>query len=253
MRFLAVLLCFVVMLACGDEGIESPIVVANSFYNNGTALSTETVINNPLLPHTLLSPLAEKVLMSTVYLIAETDKGRFQGSGFVCRQGLIATASHITGHSIPNLLWVQSMLNDQYYSTDAVYAHDIENDLIIFSVPNFPSPPLTLTDSDNVYIGQVIAAAGAPRGLKGSFSTGVVSGLRANANQDFRHDVIQITAPLANGSSGGPVVNLRGEVVGIVSFHIGMYGLEFATPANALTELLEETATATSPPTAPTD
>jgi hypothetical protein len=83
---------------------------------------------------------------------------------------------------------------------------------------------------DNVY------AVGNPEGLEGTFSQGLVSGIRQRGSDS----ILQITAPISPGSSGGPVLNTKGEVVGVaVSTSTEGQNLNFAVPANYLAVLLK--------------
>lgn len=68
--------------------------------------------------------------------------------------------------------------------------------------------PLTLAKSNRIAVADVVYVAGNPEGLEGTFSQGIVSALRGR-------DYVQITAPISHGSSGGPVLNSRGEVIGV--------------------------------------
>lgn len=84
-------------------------------------------------------------------------------------------------------------------------------------------------------VGATVYAVGNPRGLEGTFSDGIISSIRPVGSDKL----IQITAPLSPGSSGGPVLNIKGEVIG-VSFSYIQKGqnLNFAIPSNYLNQLL---------------
>ncbi len=77
--------------------------------------------------------------------------------------------------------------------------------------------PLLLSDTDFPEIGERVYAIGNPKGLEGTFSEGIVSGKRVFEE----NEIIQITAPISPGSSGGPVINTRGEVIGIAFCYNG--------------------------------
>ena len=75
-------------------------------------------------------------------------------------------------------------------------------------------PPLPLGDSDSVEIGATVYVVGNPKGyLEGTFSNGIISGVREGAT----NKQLQMTAPISPGSSGGPVLNGKGEVIGVSS------------------------------------
>lgn len=110
---------------------------------------------------------------------------------------------------------------------------------------------LPLGNSDGLRRGEVVVALGSPYGLEGSVTWGIVSALRPTVDvvgrpiyrNDWLPEVVQIQAPIYPGNSGGPLVNLRGEVVGVNTYLRGQTetGLvPFAVPVNYLRRHLEE-------------
>jgi hypothetical protein len=120
-----------------------------------------------------------------------------------------------------------------------VVALDERHDLAILSVPGLQAPAVELQSSPLPEIGQRIYAVGNPRGLESTFSDGIISGIRfAGADS-----LLQLTAPISPGSSGGPVVNSSGRVVGVAvaSIESGQ-SLNFAVPAEFVDRLLKQQA-----------
>ena len=108
-------------------------------------------------------------------------------------------------------------------------------DLALIKISDNNGTPLPLI-SPSVDIGQKIFAIGNPLGLEGTISDGIISGLRDLG--DF--SVLQISAPISPGNSGGPVVNENGDVVGVATFTISEgQNINFAVPVKYLKELLE--------------
>lgn len=99
--------------------------------------------------------------------------------------------------------------------------------------------PLSLGDSDAVKIGASVFVAGNPKGLEGTFSDGIISSRRDKLTKER----LQMTAPISPGSSGGPVLNRKGEVIG-VSFamyrSLDAQNLNFAIPSKYLKKLLTQ-------------
>ncbi len=112
-------------------------------------------------------------------------------------------------------------------------------DLAVLKVDsaNLPTLPLA-SSSDEVRLGETVVAAGNPRGLRGTVSTGIVSARRPGAElwmHELPIPIIQTTAAISEGSSGGPLLNLRGEVVGIHAFtFVEGQSLNFAIPVDLL-------------------
>ena len=180
--------------------------------------------------------IAEKALAATVSLEMKTGDGTIigYGSGFFAAEDRIATNFHvIEGATKGTAKLVANEHN--YYNIEGVLATDKDNDLALLKVSVPGSKPLPLGDSDDVKIGMTVYVTGNPKGLKGTFSNGIISNLR-DRNMKKR---LQMTAPISSGSSGGPVLNGKGEVVGVSYMTIvGGQNLNFAIPSNYLKELI---------------
>ena len=122
---------------------------------------------------------------------------------------------------------------DKTYRIEGIVAMNSLQDLVLIRVADVGSSVLPLGSSDSVQVGESVYVAGNPIGfLEGTFSNGIVSGVR-----EFRvgSKRIQITAPISEGSSGGPVLNSKGEVIGVaVSTITAGQNLNFAIPSNYL-------------------
>ena len=181
--------------------------------------------------------IAEKALAATVYLEMQDSKGvpLGFGSGFFVGDNLIATNYHV----IEGAARGSAKLVGQFstYTIEDVTATDKTNDLALLKVTMSGIKPLPLGNSSDVKIGETVYVAGNPKGLEGTFSDGIISSRR----DKYTKERLQMTAPISPGSSGGPVLNSKGEVIGI-SFMtlVGGQNLNFAIPSRYLTELLTE-------------
>ena len=181
--------------------------------------------------------IAEKALAATVYLEMQDSKGvpLGFGSGFFVGDNLIATNYHV----IEGAARGRAKLVGQFstYTIEGVTATDQTNDLALLKVTMSGIKPLPLGNSSDVKIGETVYVAGNPKGLEGTFSDGIISSRR----DPYTKERLQMTAPISPGSSGGPVLNSKGEVIGI-SFMtlVGGQNLNFAIPSRYLTELLTE-------------
>ena len=126
------------------------------------------------------------------------------------------------------------------YPIEGFTAANEANDLALLKVSVHGINPLDLGNSDAVQIGETVYVAGNPLGFEGTFSDGIISGRRDSAGKKER---LQMTAPISPGSSGGPVLNRKGEVIGVsTSLYNPLFGqnLNFAVPSKALQALLAQ-------------
>ena len=181
--------------------------------------------------------IARRSFESTVALEMELANGDRVplGSGFFVTQDLIATNLHVV-HGV--LKCYAKLVNQTSEYPIEGYTHiDVEHDLIILKVTGINARALWWRNSDSTQVGDTVYAVGNPRGLQGTFSDGIISSIR----RDAAGKVLQMTAPTSLGSSGGPVLNSRGEVIGVsfANFRDGQ-NLNFAIPSNDLSLLLSK-------------
>ena len=179
--------------------------------------------------------IAEKALAATVYLEMQDSNGKILGfgSGFFVKPNLIATNYHVIAGAASGT--AKLVGKHKTYEIEGFTATSTYDDLVLLKVSVPGINPLPLGNSDAVKIGETVYVAGNPKGLEGTFSDGIISG-RHGGHAKGR---IQMTAPISPGSSGGPVLNKKGEVIG-VSYMIveGGQNLNFAIPSLYLKTLL---------------
>ena len=157
------------------------------------------------------------------------------GTGFVIdRSGLVVTNLHVVVAADD----IQVRMSDgAMHKVQRVRAYDASHDLAILDIdPPVPIPALTIGDSDAASPGDPVFAIGNPLGvLDYTVSDGLLSGVRVLPNEIT---LLQISAPISEGSSGGPVFNAYGEVIGVVTaFLSNGQNLNFAIPAKFLVAL----------------
>ena len=178
--------------------------------------------------------IANKTFPSTVSIVMQ-DKFKQPlslGSGFIVQNGKVVTNVHVIKGAEYG-----EIIEDDTKQTHKIVGYtsiDHKNDLVILSVPSLTKPGISIVNK-MPSIGEKIYAIGNPKGLAGTISDGIVSGIRDIGN----NKLIQITAPISPGSSGGPVVNKNGEVIGVsvASFTAGQ-NLNFAVPGQYITQLI---------------
>lgn len=183
--------------------------------------------------------IARRTFPSVVVLVAEDENGQAvsQGSGFFVRGDVIATNHHVI-ESAPRL-HAKIVDRESSYEIRGIEGVDKENDLALLKIVSTRIRPLLLGDSNRVAVGDLVYVVGNPAGLEGTFSQGIVSGIRLITGKHY----IQITAPISRGSSGGPVLNNRGEVIGVaVGIVEDGQNLNFAIPVSYLASLMKEDA-----------
>ena len=161
----------------------------------------------------------------------ETDKGL--GSGFFIAENIIATNYHVIESASKAVCYTNN--STEKFKIKRIISTDKKADLALLEVVGINKPAIKITSS-SVSPGQKVFVIGSPKGLPTTISDGIVSGLR-----DFEgRSLIQITAPISPGSSGGPVLNANGELIGI---SVGQFtegqNLNFAIPSSKLEELLK--------------
>lgn len=155
------------------------------------------------------------------------------GSGFIAYQDdIIVTNYHVIEQDAYQIYVLTE--DEQKIQVDRVLTYDATNDIAILELST-PSnlTPLQLGNSDNLSKGDTVIAIGSPLGLFNSVSDGIISGL-AYDNQN----TIQFTAAISHGSSGGPLFNAHGDVVGVTyaSYEDGQ-NLNLAVPINTVDNL----------------
>ena len=181
--------------------------------------------------------IAKKAFGSTVLLVIEDANGQplSLGSGFFVRAGKIASNLHVVEGGARG--YAKLVGQKTNYELEGITAVDTKRDLVVLKISAANSPVLPLGNSDAVQVGESVYAVGNPQGLEGTFSQGIVSSIREVGTDKL----LQITTPISPGSSGGPVLNARGEVIGVsVATFKGGQNLNFAIPSDYLKTMLEK-------------
>ncbi|NVK75116.1 MAG: DNA/RNA non-specific endonuclease [Oceanospirillaceae bacterium] len=175
-----------------------------------------------------LSQLYEELNPAVLYITAKHGNEGVQGSGFIIDKGGICVSNY---HVFENarLSDVTVYINRQGYRVSRVLESNPSQDFIIFKLATNRNDLPSLSVARNVpRVGEDVFAIGNPKGLEKTLSTGVVSQLRPNMG------LIQTTTEITHGSSGGPLFNMEGQVVGITTSGFDEANLNFAVDIQLL-------------------
>lgn len=188
--------------------------------------ATQPAAAAPLTP----ADIARIAIPSIVLIRTPTG----QGSGFFAGgDGVILTNYHVIRGAAEAVIVTADGVD---HKDVEVIAIDKSLDLAVLRVKSASRKALLLGDSQAAAVGEHVVAIGNPLGLGDTISDGLLSGMR-----DFGDGVgvLQISAPISPGSSGGPVLNDRGQVIGIATFVVNQgQNLNFAVPINTAKPLL---------------
>jgi S1-C subfamily serine protease len=195
----------------------------------------------------------KKALPSVVNITSKTVQFNFfygpvpqqgQGSGFILnKEGLILTNNHV----IDNAQTVEVKLSDKHTYKAQVLGVDKNHDLALLKI-NAPNlVPATLAQSNGLTVGQRVYAIGNPFGLSGTMTRGIISAIRSISGPQGNpiEDAIQTDAAVNPGNSGGPLLNSRGEVIGITTLIANngadqSSGIGFAIPIDTAKAVLAD-------------
>jgi len=163
------------------------------------------------------------------------------GSGFVISEdGYVMTNAHVVQDADEILV----RLNDRRELSAEVIGSDPQTDVALLKIEATDLPTLSLGDSDDLKVGEWVAAIGSPFGFDHSVTAGIVSAINRTLPRDAYVPFIQTDVAINPGNSGGPLFNLEGEVVGINSQIFtrsgGFMGVSFAIPINVAMDVAEQ-------------
>jgi S1-C subfamily serine protease len=225
--------------------------VIEAFTIPKTTLNTTDTDN---LPQGRMAKVAAAVADSVVTVQALSDSEGAQGSGVVVDgRGYIVTNNHVISEAAtsPGKFKLTAIFNDGKEAAANLVGRDPETDLAVLKVDNVDNLTVArLGDSDKLHVGDEVMAAGAPLGLRSTDTQGIISALHravplSGDDSDTKTviDAVQIDASINHGNSGGPLVSMAAEVIGIntasKSLSDSASGLGFAIPVNEMKFVVE--------------
>ncbi|MCV7180268.1 serine protease HtrA [Mycolicibacterium sphagni] len=225
--------------------------VVEAFTTSKVSLATNSTGE---VPPGRFAKVAASVADSVVTIEAVSDDEGAQGSGVVVDgRGYIVTNNHVISDAAnnPSKFKISVVFNDGKSVPANLVGRDPKTDLAVLKVDNVDN--LTVArfgDSDKVHVGDEVIAAGAPLGLRSTVTHGIISALHRpiplsgeGSDTDTVIDAIQTDASINHGNSGGPLINMDSEVIGIntagKSLSDSASGLGFAIPVNEVKQTVE--------------
>jgi hypothetical protein len=158
-----------------------------------------------------ISEIVAKVIPATVFISVETDKGSVTGSGFFALDGKIFTNSHV----VKNAKKISIKTHEGKIYEAKIWDENKDLDLAVLTADVDKKAYENLTFASGIPIsGNEIVVIGSPLGYEQTVSNGLISAVR---HYDNDLTILQISAPISPGSSGSPVVDMRGQVVGVAT------------------------------------
>jgi len=177
-------------------------------------------------------------LVAPAVVHIEVDEKQ-DGSGFLVDSGgIIATNYHLV-EGAENI--VVETFDGSTYEVEEKVNYSVNSDLALISIGGWDHPTVTLGDSEDISTGQQVYVIGNPEGMKFSMSDGIVS--YHDRYLEGWGNFIQHTAPVSSASSGSPMIDERGRVIGISTVFMtgeGVQNINFAVPVQKLKDLIDD-------------
>jgi S1-C subfamily serine protease len=245
--YLALLVLLLIALVIGLLGGfvgRKTAEVAEAFTTSKVTLSTN---GNGDVPAGRFAKVAAATAGAVVTIESKSDQEGMQGSGVVIDgSGYIVTNNHVISEAAnnPSQFKTTVVFNDGKVVPANLVGRDPKTDLAVLKVDNVDNLSVArLGDSDKVRVGDEVLAAGAPLGLRSTVTHGIISALHRpvplsgeGSDTDTVIDAIQTDASINHGNSGGPLIDMNSQVIGIntagKSLSDSASGLGFAIPVN---------------------
>lgn len=244
------LIALVIGLIGGVVGRKTAEVV-DAFTTSKVTLATD---NNTEGPAGRFAKVASATANAVVTIESKSDQEGMQGSGVVIDgRGYIVTNNHVISEAAnnPSQFKTTVVFNDGKEVPANLVGRDPKTDLAVLKVDNVDNLSVArLGDSDKVRVGDEVLAAGAPLGLRSTVTHGIISALHRpvplsgeGSDTDTVIDALQTDASINHGNSGGPLIDMDSQVIGIntagKSLSDSASGLGFAIPVNEVKQVAQ--------------
>ncbi len=226
-----------IMTGTPDSKAES--VIAQSSPTSASSIITVSDKKNILT----IPEIVQKVNPSVVGVSSQLSNGTSTGTGIVMTSdGYIITNAHV----VDGAQKISVILSDGSENAATLIGEDTRTDVAVLKINVSGLTAAEFGDSDSIVVGESVVAIGNPLGFNfaGSVTDGIISGLnREVIIEDRKMNLMQTNAAINSGNSGGPLVNMYGQVIGITSAKVSTYfaeGMCFAIPINIAVPIVED-------------
>ena len=222
-------------------GRQAAQVPAEGVLGSGTQLAVTKTEGEELS----LQEIYKKVIPSVASITAVTGSGKSTGTGIIMSEdGYIITNYHV----VSNAGDVEVLLTSGEVYAAATVGGDELSDLMVLKIDASDLSPAEFGSSDSMEVGDTVVAIGDPLGteLRGTMTDGIICGIQRDIQvEDRTMTLLQTNAALNSGNSGGPLVNMAGQVVGINSMKLAsrytaVEGIGFAIPISTAKPIVDE-------------
>ncbi len=193
-----------------------------------------------------LQQIYQKMIPSVVSIVSTTGTGTASGTGIIMTEnGYLITNEHVVDGAVS----IQVLLRDESRYTASLVGSDTISDLAVLKIEASGLTAAEFGNSDEVQVGDTVVAIGDPLGieLRGTMTDGIISAINRDVTTNGRTmTLLQTNAQLNNGNSGGPLINIYGQVIGINTMKMGSYysssveGIGFAIPIATAKPIVDE-------------
>ena len=193
-----------------------------------------------------LQQIYQKMIPSVVSIINVSRQGTGTGTGIVMTEDGYVITNH---HVVDGAETLTVLLDDGVEYTAALVGADAVSDLAVLKIEKTGLVAAEFGDSALVQVGDTVVAIGDPLGieLRGTMTDGIISAINRDVTTNGRTlTLLQTNAQLNNGNSGGPLINIQGQVIGINTMKMGSYysgsveGIGFAIPVSIAKPIIDE-------------
>lgn len=227
-------------------GVFVTVALLFSLFTEATTLKQVFIdLNKKVNPGVVSISVTKKIKDSFIQLmpgfyVPGTPQINSAGSGFVIdKKGIIVTNSHVVSGA--DTIEVRFKDDKKSYPAKLLGSDKLSDIALLKINVKFELNPLKLGDSSQLQVGQWVAAFGNPHGYAHTVTKGIISGVKREIDDLNLFPLLQTDASINQGNSGGPLVNLKGEVIGINNaIAAGAQGISFAIPIDNVNNILQD-------------